>query len=167
MIVEVNDALREEAKALAKEIFLKQKGIGFKDKFDTGAEFFADFVGFLGEFCFAKAYGLPPPVFTTQYTDECDFVVKEKKCDLKTTVQKKGKQTGYYLNQPQYVRKKGKIDVFIFSEYYSPYWRSIGWIEYENVPRVSRIIHFPNGSTAYKIRLGELKKMTELIPNEA
>jgi hypothetical protein len=165
LIVEVNEALRNEAKELALAILEKQKKIGMTDKFEQGSPYFADFVGFLGEISFAKAYNLPKPVFTAQYTDECDFVLNGKKCDLKTTMQAKQKSR-YFLNKQQYERKLGKIDVFIFSEYYPPYWRSIGWIEYENVPRVSTIVHFPNGTCAYRMKLGELKKMVELIPNE-
>ena len=160
MIVEITQEMREKSRVLSGQIFGKEKLLGWKDKFKTGYEFQADFVGFLGEMAFAKGYGLEEPVFLEQGKDKYDWIIDGKRVDLKTKSEKTKK---FLINSEQYDRKKEQIDVFVFGEIYGDYFKLVGWIEYECVPEISTMNLFPNGSKAWAVRKRELNKMGELI----
>jgi len=108
----------------------------------------------------AKAYKLPEPVFLERAKDDYDFLIEGKTIDLKT---KSEKTKDFLINIPQYERKKGKIDIFVFGEIYGDYFRVVGWVEYDRVPEISRKILFPNGSRAWALKKRELKKIADLI----
>ena len=160
MIVDITPEMRDKSKELSLKIFGKEKGLGWKDKFKTGYELAADYVGFLGEIAFAKAYNLPEPAFLEREKDDCDWIINEKTVDLKTKTERTKE---FLVNIDQYERKKGKIDIFAFGEIYGDYFRPVGWVEYDRVPVISRRILFPNGSKAWAVRKRELKKMSELF----
>ncbi len=160
MIVKITPKMRAKSKDLAEKIFGKEKKLGWKDKFYTGYELASDFVGFLGEMAFAQAYNLPEPKFLEKGKDDFDWIIKGKTIDLKT---KSEKTKDFLINRQQYDRKKGSIDIFVFGEIYGNYFRSVGWVEYERVPEISRAIIFPNGSRAWAVKKRQLKKMGELF----
>ena len=160
MIVKITQEMRTKSKDLSLKIFGKEKKLGWKDKFHTGYELAADFVGFLGEMAFAQGYDLPEPVFLEKGKDDYDWIINGKTIDLKTKAEK---TKDFLINRGQYDRKKGSIDIFVFGEIYEPYFRTVGWIEYDKVPEISRKVIFPNGSRAWAIRKKGLKKMGELI----
>jgi len=160
MIEKITQEMRDKSRILSEKIFGKEKKLGYHDKFKTGYEFSADFVGFLGEMSFAKGYGLEEPSFLEQGKDKYDWIINEKRVDLKTKSEKTKK---FLINKEQYTRKKGLIDIFVFGEIYGDYFKSVGWVEYARVPEISTINIFPNGSKAFAVRKRELKKMGELI----
>ncbi len=160
MIVEITSEMREKSRVLSEKIFGKEKKLGWHDKFKTGYEFQADFVGFLGEIAFAEGYGLEEPIFLEQGKDKYDWIIDGKRIDLKT---KSHKTKKFLINREQYTRKKGLIDIFAFGEIYGNYFKSVGWVEYDRVPEISTSTIFPNGSRAWAVRKRELKKMGELI----
>ncbi len=160
MIVKITSEMRDKSRILSEKIFGKEKKLGWHDKFKTGYEFQADFVGFLGEMAFAKGYGLDEPIFLEQGKDKYDWIIGEKRIDLKTKSEKTKK---FLINSDQYSRKKGQIDIFVFGEIYGDYFKSVGWVEYNRVPEISTMNIFPNGSKAWAVRKRELKKMGELI----
>ncbi len=160
MIIDITPEMREKSKELSQKIFGKEKKLGWKDKFKTGYELASDYVGFLGEMAFAEMYDLPEPKFLEKGKDDGDWTINGKVVDLKT----KGERTkDFLLNRDQYERKIGEIDIFVFGEIYENYFRSVGWIEYERVPEISRAIIFPNSSRAWGIKKRQLNKMVDLF----
>lgn len=167
-VIAITPDMRTKSRALCKKIFNKEKRLGWKDKFTTGFELSSDFVGFLGEMCFANLYGLPEPVFLERGKDDYDWLVNGKRLDLKT----KSEKTRYFLiNCYQYERKKGEIDVFIFGEIYGDWFREIGYIEYDKLLEEDKNgklinckkVYFPNGSSAYSVKIKNLKDTGELF----
>ena len=168
MILEVPEELFEKARVLCKAIKEKEQALGIKNKFVNDKASYDNessslFIGFVGEFAFARLFGLPEPVLVERYRDDCDFVISGKKIDLKTKLVDKR----CYVNLMQYSRKKMDVDIYVFGELYGKYYRVIGWIEYDMLPAISNLMWFPNGSQGFRIKLGRLKRIEELIQPEA
>lgn len=159
-IIEITKEMREKSNVLARQIFAKEKRIGWKDKFKTRYELASDYVGFLGEMAFAKIYNLPEPEFLVQGRDKYDWIIKGKRVDLKTKAEK---TKDFLVNQGQFERKKDLIDVFVFGEIYGNYFRAIGWVGYDELPEISKLVIFPNGSKAYSVHTKLLKKTGDLF----
>lgn len=161
MITQVTQEQREYAKTLARQVCEKMAKNGWVDNpFNKAHDrFYADYIGFLGETIFADIYHFPRPEFTTNYKDCYDFLINEKKCDLKTT--NEGKTM--CINFDRYNKQKNKTDIYIFSELYGQYYNVIGWCGYDELPFKANLKLFTNGLKNYVIKKTKLRKIEELI----
>ena len=161
LTLKITKDLLAEAREFSKEVH-KRKKLN-KDKFITGKEEEADFLGFLLEFAVCDYFNKPKPIlYEGKQVDDYDILLKGKKIDIKHS-------KICFINKRQYERHKGKTDGFLFGhtellDYYtgSLFANIFGWIDYDDVPEASNIIHFKNGSEAYKVKKLKLKSVKEL-----
>ena len=159
--IKIPKELIAKAREFSTEVH-KQKKFN-KDKFKTGNEEQADFLGFLLEFCVCEYFNKPKPIlYKGKQVDDYDILLKGKKIDIKHS-------QVCFVNKEQYDRHKGKTDGFLFGETqlldYSTgllFAYMFGWIAYEDVPECSELVRFNNGSEAYKVSKRKLKSVEEL-----
>lgn len=161
MRIKVSRELVDLARNLANDIHNEKRFN--KDKFLTGTEKEADFLGFFLEFAVCFHFGIPfPELIEGTQVDEFDVKLKEMRFDVKNSKR-------CLINLDQFERKKGHIDAFLFgTEQLFDYGEGFlyadlfGWIKYEDVPSHSKIVEFSNGSKAYQVSKRSLKKIEEL-----
>lgn len=163
LIIEIKPEEFKKAHELAKAIYDKEQKIGAKDKYPFIGGYkdnlSSDYSGFLGEICFARAYGLPEPKLVSSKSDAYDFKVNEIRIDIKTKLES---SKHHWLNVPQYEKKHNKIDVFVFCEIYGKYFRVVGWEVYDKIPKISRVHYFANGSKGFNVNPRKLRNINEL-----
>lgn len=146
----------EKARSFAKQVY--ERKLSRADKFKTGQEEQADFEGFLFEFAVCDFFRHPrPELFEGQTVDEFDILLDGKRFDVKHS-------KNCLINKAQYEYKKNKIDAFLFGntvlldfETKALFADIYGWIDYKDVPEVSKVVNFKNESEAYKVPKGALK----------
>jgi hypothetical protein len=160
MIVEITNEQREYAKNLATLVAQKMQTNGLIDNpFNKAKDkFYADYIGFLGETCFADKYKLTRPEFTGTYKDKADFIIKGKNYDLKTN-----NGTTVCMAKDRYWKQKEKYDGYIFAELQGNYFHILGWEDYSLIPFVSKEKLFLNGIKMMVINKSKLRKIEELL----
>ena len=125
----ISKELVNEVREFSRTVRFRKRNV--KDKFVDGKEDQASFNGFLFEFACCDYFNLSKPVLLSgTQVDEYDILVNGLKIDVKESKK-------CFINKPQFDKKKGAIDAFLFGSNFLGDWAAgvlfvdlFGWILY-------------------------------------
>jgi hypothetical protein len=163
------DLSAEEVFMLKKEAekrYYKKKELGSRQTFsiDRETDIYRNFLGLAGEYCFARFVGAEiEPIFKTFYgRDDCDFVYKGKKIDVKCSKNFFENEDSFILTETS--EKKNFKDFYVCvqlpkSEDTGYFFGFITGEKLKKKNRTSIGLRFP----AYKIKFKELTPFADFL----